>query len=306
MNQFIFSSLSKCKSTIYLFLLAASIVSGQNNPDNLFLSSGSEIVVDVLPGNDIIYSHPFKKGISIYNLAEVFHLKADNLFAFNKLNPAQPINEGKIVKIPLNKDYLIFEKVKLNKLLKYLPIFYKVNKSETIYRISKQYLGIETSTLLLLNNKNSNDLRVGEMLLIGWWAVPDKNLKRNQTVNNTLSPLIMPSLKNEDVGETVKADSLKNINSIPIVKYYLSDVVGWWDKNASGSKSYYVLHDEARPGSTMDIYNPMFRNHIKAKVIGKIPQDTYGQDIGIIISPAIARDLGILDIRYMVNIKYEK
>jgi hypothetical protein len=66
------------------------------------------------------------------------------------------------------------------------------------------------------------------------------------------------------------------------------------------------LHDEAKVGSILDIYNPMLKTHVKAKVLGKIPLSTYAEDIQIIISPAVAKELGILDARFKVNIKYEQ
>jgi hypothetical protein len=56
----------------------------------------------------------------------------------------------------------------------------------------------------------------------------------------------------------------------------------------------------------MDIYNPMLKSHVKAKVLGKIPSGTYSEEVQLIISTAIARDLGILDSRFKVNIKYEQ
>ena len=306
MNRLFKRASYKCKSTLIILLSAYLNLIGQQNPDNLFLSSGFEIVVDVLPGNDIFYSHPYNKGISIYNLAEVFQIKAEKIFSFNNLNSTKPINDGRIVNIPLQKDLIINEKSRLSKLHKYLPLFYRVKKGETVYRICKQYFGIENTTLMNINHKKSDDVKVGEALLIGWWLVPDKKLTKNLTIRDNLKPVIEPIDKKPEIQKENLSESEHQAAHVPIIKYYLSDVVGWWDKSLGGSKSYFVLHNEARPGSLIDIYNPMLRNHIKAKVIGKIPSDTYSEDIEIIISPAIAKDLGILDTRYMVNVKYEK
>ena len=89
-------------------------------------------------------------------------------------------------------------------------------------------------------------------------------------------------------------------------KYYLSDVIGFYDKSAAESKNYYVLFNDAKVGSAIDIYNPMLRRHVKAKVIGKIPSNTYNEEVNIIISASIAKELGIFDTRFKVNVKYEK
>ena len=55
----------------------------------------------------------------------------------------------------------------------------------------------------------------------------------------------------------------------------------------------------------MDVYNPMLKRHVRAKVLGKIPQSTYAEEVQIIINSSVARELGILDQRFKVNIKYE-
>lgn len=306
MNRLFSAGYFKCKSTLIVLLLAYSCSIGQKNPDNLFLPSGFEIVVDVLPGNDIFFSHPYNKGISIYNLAEIFQMKADKIFALNHLNSTQPINDGRIVKIPLKRDLIISERSKLNKLIKYLPVFYKVKKGETAYTICKKYFGLEQTSLLDLNRKKSNDVKAGELLLIGYWPLHDRKLTKNPGIKSDLKLELKSIDKKLESQIPVLSDSESIKDQTPIIKYYLSDVVGWWDKKLGGSKSYFVLHNEARPGSMMDIYNPMLKNHIKAKVIGKIPPETYSDEIEIIISPAIAKDLGILDTRYMVNLKYEK
>ena len=291
-----------------LILLVSVCISliGQSQIDHPFISSGPEIIVDVLPGNDIIYSHPYSKGISIYSLAEVFHTKVDIIFAFNQMNPTQPINEGKIVKIPLLKEEIITEKQKLHKLKKYLPIFYQIKKGETIYRISKQFFGVDQKTLISQNHKEDNNIQVGEILLVGWWAIPDKRLAKNQTIEKVAKPTLTP-IDQQKPDISPKIDNIDSKEEAPqIIKYYISDAVGWWEKSVVSSKNYFVLHNDAKVGSMLDIYNPMMKNHVKAKVIGKIPTSTYSEDIQIIISPAVAKDLGILDTRFMVNIKYER
>ena len=301
--------LRKCKSTVFLIFVVPILICGQNL-SNRFFSSGYEIVVDVLPGNDIFYSHTYDKGITIYNLAEVFQVDPEKVLRINKFNPTTPINDGKIVKIPVRKDLLITNPAEKMKSGQYLPVYYTAKKGESLYRISKQYFDTDVSTLLLLNNKEGQDIKTGEKLLIAWLPVikskktePVKNpvysVKPNAKSNNTQEILAIEP-KNEPK-EKLSAD-----DHVTIVKYYLSDVIGMWDRSSMESKSYFVLHDEARPGTMMDIYNPMLKKHIKAKVLGKIPSGTYHDDITIIISSAIAKDLGILDVRFKVNIKFEK
>jgi len=283
---------------------------GAQNLSNRFFSSGNEIVVDVLPGNDIFYSHIYDKGISIYSLAEVFHVEPEKVLRINKFNPTQPNNDGKIVKIPVRKDLLITNPGERKKQGQYLPVYYTVKKGESLYRISKQYFDTDVKTLLLLNNKDNQDIKTGEKLLIAW--LPVNTIKKPEPLKTTSYPIKSTSKGNNkqdilaDEPKKELKEKLSSDDHVTIIKYYLSDVIGMWDRSPIESKSYFVLHDEARPGTMMDIYNPMLKKHIKAKVLGKISSGTYHDDIELIISSAIAKDLGILDVRFKVNIKFEK
>jgi hypothetical protein len=310
--------LIKCKSTLFLLLLVSVVLKGQNH-SNRFFSSGSEIVVDVLPGNDIFYSHPCDKGINIYDLAEVFQINAEKLLRENKINPKSPNNDGKIVKIPIYKNLILAKPAANHGKKPQLKLKYQVKKGDNLFRIAKEYFGTDVASLAMLNNKKTTDVKIGEELLIGWLDInmkdpkPTPKFTSNKIEERKLpsKPVVSPNKTTETKNQTpivypVKNTSEENEEDVKIVKYYLSDVIGFWDRTAVNSKSYFVLHDEAKIGTLMDVYNPMLKTHIKAKVIGKIPSHTYAEDIQIIISPALAKELGILDGRFKVNIKYEQ
>jgi len=237
---------------------------------NRLLDSGTEITIDYLPENDFFYIHTMDKGITLYSLAQVFQVPLEILLKKNNLDPETPTNAGKIVKIPLNNSQILFTRPQ-NK--KYFILRYSVKKKQTLYSLSRDF-NISVSDLKSLNNKSSDTLSEGEILTVGYFI----SEKTNQ--------------------ETHKTDDHVN-------KYYLSDVLGYWDKNST-TELLFVLHNKARVGSLMDIHNPMLRRHTKAKVIGKIPQGTYPDDIELILSPKCAKIMGILDTRFKVNIKFEK
>lgn len=312
MNRFKLHYLSKCKSTVFLILAVVSVVSSQKKTDNLISFSSAEFVVDVLPGNDIFYRHPFSKGISIYNLAEVFQLKADKIYAINKLNPTQPINDGRIVKIPFQQNLITQDKGKLSGKKTFVPVFYTAKKGDTAFKVCHQYFDLDLKVLLAINNKKESSIYSGEKLLIGWYMLPEiikpsdkTKIKETRIKKTDPAPAVADELKKQNI-LIFKPDTLVSDKTNPAVKYYVSDVIGWWDKSSQAHDGYFALHNEAKSGSFIDIYNPMMKSHIKVKVIGKIPGDTYKDDVQIILSPAAVKDLRILDTRYMVNIKYEK
>ena len=297
------SHIKKCKCSIFLLLIGSVLCFGQNQ-SNRFFSSGTEIVTDVLPGNDIYYSHINDEGISIYSLAKIFQVSTEMVLKVNKIDPKDPNYDGKIVKIPIKKSRISLKLAAKSPKTNTLTLVYKVKKGETLYRIAKDYLNTDVKSLMSLNGKTTPDLNTGDSLIIGYLTVqntdnkpiksPDPKIDFD-TKNKAQRPSnILKTPVNTDTSDEVK-----------IVKYYLSDVIGFWDKSPSSHNNNFVLHNEAKPGTMMDVYNPMLKRHVRAKVLGKIPQSTYAEEVQIIINSSVARELGILDQRFKVNIKYE-
>lgn len=264
---------------------------------NRFFSSGSEIVVDVLPENDIYYSHQNGQGISIYSLAEVFQISAEKVMKLNKIDPKSPNTAGKIVKIPITSSKIVRNPNLKKSNQDYLSLIYVVKKGDNLFRISKAYFNTDINTIKSINNKKTNDIQLGEAIKIGWYP----RGKTRQTKTDTKSPI--PTTK--PIITDVKPIQNHPEDAVKITKYYLSDVIGIYDREAGSHKNNFVLHNEAKPGTIMDIYYPMFKRHIKAKVLGKIPDGTYSSDVQIILNSSAARELGILDQRFKVNIKFE-
>lgn len=275
MCLFNIKSRSVIVTTIFFLSLYGKINYAQQS--NRFFDSGAEITVDYLPENDFFYIHIVDKGISLYSLAKVFKVSLEEVLAKNNLNPNMPINEGKIVKIPLKKNRVVLAPPHH----KHYKLLYQVKPKETLYSLARK-CNTDVNTILKLNNRTQKDIKSGEKLCVGYYLIDN--------------PTDTPS---------DKANEYETINDSSKEKYISTHLIGFCDKSSTSSL-LFVLYNEAKIGSIMDIYNPMMKRQIKAKVIGKIPTSTYPEDVEIIISPQCARDLGILDSRFKVNVKYEK
>lgn len=296
----------KCKCTIFLFLTIVSSTFAQNNR---FFSTENDIIVDVLPGNELFYIHHMDKGTTVYSLADIFQIDVQTILLKNNLKSQQAIPEGKNIKVPINRENLIIKSDFNPKQQASLPLYYQVKKGESLYKISKTYFGTDVSIIQKLNKKTSESINIGEKLLVGYLSLSrykkvsndirttnQKTMPKDMVLNEPKTKVAI-DLKQIEVTDTVASDA-------KVVKWFNSNVIALWDKN-SESTSLFVLHNEAKLGSTMDIYFPMLKRQVKAKVLGRIPEGTYREDISLFVSPGVARQLGIRDARFMVNIKYE-
>jgi hypothetical protein len=218
--------------------------------------------------------------------------------------------------IPVNRGYIIsnpkFKKWKHS----YVVVTYRVKKGETMYSIARQYFDTSEDFIVAINKKSDYSVKTGEELIMGWLLLPEstsgearkdkkeksgeKNTDRNNAIKTTTS---QKEVRKETPVRQLPEEVLPRLKEETFIQIE-KNVIGIWDKNGSASDNYYALFNEVAPGNYIEAYNPMLKRVIKAKVIGRIPAVTYAADIELILNPAAARELGLLDIRFKALVKY--
>ena len=59
-------------------------------------------------------------------------------------------------------------------------------------------------------------------------------------------------------------------------------------------------------GTIIEVLNPMTNRTVYVKVIGKIPDTAYRDEVAVILSPLAAKLLGAIDPRFFVKVKYHR
>jgi hypothetical protein len=95
------------------------------------------------------------------------------------------------------------------------------------------------------------------------------------------------------------------MESAPAIIYKEEKGLAIWNQTSSNSKNLFALHPTAKVGSYIEITNPMMNKTVQAKVIGNIPPRTYTDEISIVVSPRVAKMLGVVDKRFKVRMKYQ-
>ncbi|MBI5916867.1 MAG: hypothetical protein HY842_15950, partial [Bacteroidetes bacterium] len=78
----------------------------------------------------------------------------------------------------------------------------------------------------------------------------------------------------------------------------------YWQREKKGKHDCYALHRLAPVGSVIQITNPLRRKTVYAEVIAPIPDQAYGDDIIVVLSPTIAKLLGARDPKFFVEVRY--
>ena len=177
---------------------------------------------------------------------------------------------------------------------KEVPTFeHIVATGETIYAIAQRYQ-LTTYQLKTFNNITSNDLTVGQKLLIKG--------EKPTSAATTISEIEEEST---DGSVTLKNPELKR----PAAVYGLNKIeekgTAVWilDPDLDPTKML-ILHRVAPVGTIVQITNPMTNRSTFAKVVGKFTENETTKDVIIVMTKAVADAVGALDKRFFCNIAY--
>ncbi len=300
----------------------------QNVSKPLF-SPGDVIELHVSTQGKTYYKHTIEKGQTLYSLSKLFSVPVKTILKINGLKSANTIEPGTGILVPfdLNLMSISTREPAVDEGV-FIPVVYEVRPRETLYRIAKVYFGQEVKSLMKRNNLDGIGIEIAEQLIIGWYKVSDR-IKSPLTDRDVIDTNINDDLAlaeevkeeeafaDEENAETTDSMSVEtkmpknfNVSLLGKLKYNKNykvkscGEVAYWDKTMPDNGAVYVLHKEALVGSFIEIYNPLVKRSVRAKVIGRIPKASYPSKVKLVLSPRAAKLLGAIDRKFNTEIKY--
>lgn len=172
-----------------------------------------------------------------------------------------------------------------------VPVFYVVKRGDTMFRIAKVYFRMPIELLMARNNMAGHTLKEGQQLHVGWISVHG----------------IPDSLRQHAGGPLARRNAaLKKIYQMESGGKHQFDGQGvaFWQKDSKEDSDLYALHRSAPRNAIIEVLNPMNNRTVYVKVIGKIPDTAYRNEVEVILSPLAAKLLGAIDSRFFVKVKY--
>lgn len=291
---------------VFMIFLLSFHMKGQ---DQVFLPDS--ITVE-WRGGTMAYQHTVAPKETLYSLCRKFNTGIDKVYESNPDLEGSLLSVGQQLWVPAGK-LLVTAPVRPP----VIRVYYSVQKGETLFRIAKIYLQEDVSTLMARNGLENTNLRPGQKLLIGWLPGAAMSSDAQLLIGHDSTSLgeQKPELDQVDINLKTAHDSssaviTSSFESLPkeeekiLSVRHTKGVAYQIRSNSGGGKKYFALHNQATPDSYIEITNPMFNTVVLAKVIGKIPEGMYPDDIDIIVSPSVAKDLHVLDRRFYVELKY--
>ncbi len=324
--------MSKVSITLMLSLWLFPIFGQQ------LFDSKSKIIVQFNAKNQTYFIHKLVKGQGVKGLPQVVKKTAKDILVFNGISTEKPTFKSDIM-VPIDMALLIKSEndrqVNKNNYAMKVPVYYKVRKGETIFKIAKNYNNEEVDQFIKRNKLKTNQVKPGLEVIMGWLPIEkstEHNLKENSAslsqikkLGNQEDKTVLgkkltakkeePSTKFKINPKPVEKDTMKRVlltdeeeenKRKEALQFVTTKGVAIWQQSHKRNNNRFVLHDKAPINSTILLYNPMAKKSISAKVVGRIPQETYHDDIDIVLSSGAANSLGALDTRFMIEMKYKQ
>lgn len=281
---------------LFLFILLFSTSQAQGIADSTrYLTLKDTIFLSVGPYGIKIYEHQMKADQTLFSLARFYGMSVDELYFYNPELRSGVVDIGQKIRIPIpNRAILRFQSPPFGTLnYSYVPVFYRVRKGDTLFRISKYFFRMPVDTIRAWNYLWDDALEPGQCLHVGWMNIQGIPREYRKNMEDPLSR------RNSSLREYY-------FQAVGQQKEYDQQGVAFWKKDGKASSDFYALHRSAPENSVIEVFNPMTNRRIYARVIGKIPDRTYDDNVIVVLSPLSATALGAKDQRFFVRVTYLK
>ncbi len=274
--------------------------------------------------NQTYFVHQIKQGETLYSLAKYYKIDVTDLLLVNKMKTADPLPLGASLIIPLAVEHIQNSSRKNSE--NWAPIYYKVKKKETLYKIATVYFPQKLEDLIRRNNTSSFAVKPGEQLLVGWWAAPraqkdisDLTRRIKQRLQERLEQEQLPSSQDtlptptqekeiitelDDILAQLEEERNNEAQDTIVTEFNYKKGIAYWNKEGHDRENLFVMHSKAKPNSYISLRYPVTGKEVTAQVISTIPSNLYAEDIDIVITPAVAQALGALDSRFEIQMDY--
>ncbi len=272
---------------LFIFLSKNGFATG----DSLnYLTPKDSVILSIDFYGDKVFEHTLEQGQTLYSLARFYGLQPEELLFYNPHIQPETISIGAKLKVPMPNRALIRRPDRMRNAQTYVPVFHKIKRGETMYRLCNMFYKIPMDTLKRWNQMDSDVLKLHQLVYVGYMStagIPDSLRKNHSNHFWRRSYQLGKKFRGSAKGKTLRKDK----------------GAAYW-KKGKNQEELFALHRTAKPGSVILVQNPMTRRTVFVKVLGKIPEASYPPNIKLVVSEQAAKLLGARDPRFFVELQY--
>ncbi len=256
-----------------------------------YLSIGDTVFLSIGPAGEKMVEHRMEAKQTLYSLARFYGISVEELYLYNSGLKETTVAVGQVILVPVPNMAIKRYKEKGFNEKEHAPVYYVVRKGDTMFRISRVHFRMPADTLKKRNGLDSDALREGQRLLVGWMSIKGVPEEWRNAAGSELDR------GSAALGQLFKRESAskKEVNE---------QGKAFWQKHSREDSNLYALHRTAALNSVVQVTNPMNGAVVFVKVIGRIPDTIYEKEVVVVLSPLAAKQLGAQDTRFFARVKY--
>ena len=160
------------------------------------------------------------KGETLYALSQKYSTTVAHLLDINPTIINNNLQEGATIKVPLVKNDVNYNKVKIGPPQFIVPVTYNIGKGETLYSISKK-MNTNVESLRMWNELKNDNIKAGQKLIVGYGNSNTESVVTNDpklSANSELKKTEPIKNTGKDVVKTGKESSTKDSKKIAAPK----------------------------------------------------------------------------------------
>lgn len=283
---------------IYISLAFPTILSAQTPstystiPDqsSALLGPLDSIIADYdLMSGHLLFNYPIPEKTSLYSVGNFFGLQLDDIYL---LNPKYKLGyeTGDQVQIPLPlpaiRPFIPYDSINY-----FAPVYYTFKKGETLYGLIHRVLKLESEDQLYLNNPDltAQNVKVGQLLFIGWLSI---NGISSEMQGELEDPYVRQNTALRKEWDRISQGKRLNAQK---------GKAAW--TNAGDRNKFMALHRTAKLNSLIEIMDKRTGKTLYCRVVGRIPDQVYDQNVKVVVSPLLVKAFGVRDKYFYVQVK---
>ncbi len=275
---------------LFAFLTAFGFSNAASHNTDLQLVDS--VYVSILKKRDKVVMHKVEVFETLYSISRFYGVDLDQI---KKRNPKikSTVHLPDEIEIPIDDDLVIYNLPSRENASKYVKLYYRVKEKDNLFQISRIKFDLPTELLMHRNRLESENLRAGQVLLVGW-------------IEQDITPLLVMEGRPKDHG--ISSDPFGYYTqfeaSISSAKVIEENQVALWNRAMQGSTGFLVMHRTIPEKTIIEMRNPMSGVITYGRVIGQIPEKLYPEEVDMIVSTDLAKQLRVLDPRFFVQVRY--
>lgn len=276
---------------ILLQLLFCLHLQGAISGDSLnYLTPQDTVFLMTNDYGDKYLMHQMQPKQTLYSLAKFYGLSIEELYYYNQGLKDSPIKIGQFIRVPIPNRAIRRYRGEGFSPLEYIPIFYRVKRGDTMYRIAKTFFRMPVEELMARNHLSTTELKSEQLLHVGWMNI---NGIQEDARENAGGPTAQRN-------QAMRAIYLRECEGNESTE----SGVAHWIKNGNEAAGLYALHRRARQNAVIGVTNPMNQRTVYVRVIGNMSNRAYEDNVKVVLSPMAAKLLGAVDPRFYVKVTY--